>query len=85
MQILLTTAEYNELLEQKKLHEFAQVEGLQELCTRIANTMPVTRRWAKDKPPTPWGCILDDETTPGYCDCCPVDQICPCQHKGWSK
>ena len=85
MQILLTKNEYNALLEQKELREMVQAGQLQDLCTQIANAMPVTRDWEPDKEPRPWGCILDEKRNPGYCDECPVAEICPYPHKGWSK
>lgn len=85
MQILLTQEEYKSLTEQKQLREVVQAGQLQELCTKIANTMPVPRDWATDKTPRPWGCILDENTDPSYCDDCPVDEICPNPHKSWSK
>lgn len=85
MQILLTQEEYAALQEQKQLREIVQAGKLQEICTLAAKHIPVPHDWSDDKTPRPWGCILDKETNPGYCDDCPVDEICPFPSKEWSK
>ena len=56
---------------------------LQGLCTRIADTMPVTF-WGR-KTPRPWGCIITNPGDYGCCDECPVIDICPNDYKEWSK
>lgn len=57
----------------------------QELCTRIADTMPITLGWGIwAKKPEPWGCILTEESE-WYCDACPVKDICPNPDKSLSK
>lgn len=59
---------------------------LQELCTKVACLESITRPWAPNEQPTPWGCILvKDKRHCGYCDCCPVQDVCPYQFKEWSK
>lgn len=90
MMYLLTAEEYSTLLERKAAHEGLERTKLQAVCTRIANELPVVRErysgFASDTPDDrPWGCILDPATQPGYCDQCPVSEICPHPHKEWSK
>ncbi len=86
MQYLLTAEELKALNEKKELHEISQTGKLQELCTLAANHIPVVRPWmGEDAEPEPWGCILDKETDPGYCDDCPMDEACPWPSKHWSK
>jgi hypothetical protein len=84
MMYVLTAEEYSGLLERKAALEGHDRGELQALCTKIANGMPVHRDWAPDNV-SPWGCILDRATNPGYCDDCPVSDICPNPHKEWSK
>jgi len=58
---------------------------LQEICTRVANEMPIKWEWGRNlNPPEPWGCILSKDYE-WYCDQCPVQDICPEPHKEWSK
>lgn len=91
MQYILTQEEYDKLRSLKKqaleLHE----TKLQVLCTKIANEMPVTRSWSKTDT-SPWGCIIhEDDSDPehydnfGYCDQCPVQEICPYEFKRYSQ
>lgn len=89
MQYVLNQAEYDELRAKQKLDLGMQKRKLQKLCTQIADTMPVTVKWYNNGTPTPWGCILTPEGDPQdeehYCDHCPVQDICPLDHKAWSK
>lgn len=82
MQYILSQEEYD-ALKAKQKHELSlERKNLQELCTKIANEMPVDRDWSEDK--EPWGCILTEEGV-GYCDDCPVQTICPYSYKEYSK
>lgn len=85
MQYLLTEAEYNDLKAKKHQFITSEKEELQKICTLAANHIPVAHDWSDDKTPRPWGCILDKDTNPGYCDDCPVARLCPCTRKEWSK
>lgn len=100
MQYILTQEEYDALKEKQKLHLDMQGKKLQELCTKICDTMPVDWGWGgrKGDPENikPWGCILTYEAEAKakgehyyhddwYCDQCPVQDICPHDWKSWSK
>lgn len=84
MQYILTESEYIELTTKKAYEIRMGKTDLQQLCTKIANKMPVSRSW-DDTNCAPWGCILNKVASPGYCDECPVEEICPCENKEWSK
>ena len=87
MQYILTQAEYDELRRAQGVITTAKKSELQKLCTDAANHIPITRDWAPNEPPAPWGCILD-ESSPnhgGYCDDCPAKEVCPHDYKVWSK
>lgn len=92
MQYILSQAEYDDLLSRKRKAEKNQVildmspETLQDMCTHIANVMPVIVRW-RSGPDRPWGCILNKYplTTTHYCDECPVQKLCPNQGKEYSQ
>jgi hypothetical protein len=87
MQYILTQDEYNTLLTKQKLEIKLQKEKLQQLCTKIANTMPVERSW-DDNDRSPWGCILTinkESYDEWFCDDCPVQSICPYEFKNWSQ
>jgi hypothetical protein len=66
---------------------------LQELCTKIADTMPVKWGWGKPDDPKPWGCVITAEKKAEeegyhdewYCDKCPVQDLCPYEGKSYSK
>lgn len=61
---------------------------LQELCRLAARHVPIKYSWSPGMEPKPWGCILDKAGThrnPGYCDECPARNLCPYEHKEWSK
>jgi hypothetical protein len=81
MQYILTEQEYDELVTTKKNKLALQEKELQELCTKIADTMPMRTE------ASPWGCVLTVESNGGewYCDECPVQTICPKRYKHWSK
>lgn len=83
MMYILTEQEYNDLKKTKDLKITKQTKDLQELCTKIAETMPVDWGWG-DRTPKPWGCILSQKDE-WYCDSCPVTSICPNPYKSWSK
>lgn len=85
MQYILTKEEYDELALKKDWRTGLNVtqKRLQELCTKIANEMPVIWGWGGPDP-KPWGCILTEEGE-WYCDKCPVQDICPYLHKEWSQ
>jgi hypothetical protein len=83
MQYILTQEEYDELLARKRHHIELKTAKLQELCTKIADEMPVKWGWGGPDP-KPWGCILSADCG-WYCDQCPVQEICPCDTKDWSQ
>lgn len=82
MKYILTQEELNDL-QQKATHitEDAQ-KILQDLCTRLADLEPVKEGWYAGKP---WGCIHTKKDYEWYCDCCPVQDVCPEPYKNWSK
>lgn len=85
MQYLLTQEEYNKLQnEAARGRELPDDKELQELCTEIANTMPVLLSWRPAEEPKPWGCIITAESV-HYCDYCPAKTICPNKEKHYSK
>ena len=84
MQYVLTQDEYDELVRTQKLDLHMQKDKLQKLCSSIADQMPVSVKWFNEGKPTPWGCVLTSEFE-HYCDHCPVQDICPNEHKEWSK
>lgn len=75
---ILTEAEYRDLKAQQQRELGLSTKKLQELCTKIANTMPVKWGWGEPDP-KPWGCMLTakNEGEEWYCDQCPVQSICP--------
>ncbi|QAX97769.1 hypothetical protein ASswx1_124 [Aeromonas phage Asswx_1] len=100
MQYILTEEEYKELKAVQKRNVMDNKKQLQQLCTKIANTMPIFY-WGKEEADI-WGCIHNEEIDPdewedvtipgkevmhtsGYCDECPVQDICPTEYKRWSK
>lgn len=88
MKYILSEEEYVELINKKQYLEGEVVE-LQNLCMLAAKHIPVPRPWAgEDAKPEPWGCILEDDEDGGYieyCDDCPCTEVCPQEHKSWSK
>ena len=81
MQYILSEEELEELKSTKEYDIKMSKVKLQELCSKIANTMPVEVYWTKT--PEPWGCIIGKHEW--YCDKCPVSKICPYEFKNWSK
>lgn len=80
MQYLLTEKEYLDLTEKRpESHK----KTLQQLCTMVADYMPVNAGW-RPVEPSPWGCILSQKGE-WYCDACPVQKLCPQPSKSWSK
>lgn len=95
MQYLLSEEEYKDLLNRIEEAESKSFDlskkKLQELCTKIADTMPIKCSWDKKREPAPWGCLITRQNDPEdpygewYCDDCPVQDICPYEYKDWSK
>ena len=85
MQILLTEKEYDKLISKNTDYKKKYKETLQKLCTEVALLKPIKLDWAPERDPAPWGCILSKENHSGYCDRCPVEEVCPNEHKEWSK
>lgn len=86
MQYILTADEYAELLNKADRTEVIEQEKVLDLCQMVAKYKPVTVIWrGENAEPEPWGCIMDEESDPGYCDECPVQDWCPYEHKKWSK
>lgn len=84
MQYLLSQEEMDALKARAMRGDAApDKEALQKLCTLAADHAPAYRNWDKDDT-SPWGCILSAQNF-GYCDDCPVKEICPHPHKRWSK
>lgn len=85
MQYILTQEEYDALLQRKEVSLRLSKSKLQQLCSKIADTMPIKRPWARGADPEPWGCILTHKGSLHYCDECPVREICPEGHKEYSQ
>lgn len=83
MQYILSEEEYKALKAEQKRKYNITTKRLQELCTKIANEMPIEWGW-NGPDPKPWGCVLTEESE-WYCDDCPVRDICPSNSKEWSK
>lgn len=84
MQYILTEQEYAELKREQSAKAKVSADRLQEICTLAAQHIPVPCDWSQDKQPRPWGCILANPRS-GYCDDCPVSDVCPNPRKEWSK
>lgn len=85
MMYILTQEEYDRLRGARDMMDKAVTAELQRLCTLAAQHVPVYRSWNTDDM-SPWGCILAPEyKDPSYCDCCPVNQICPSDRKRFSQ
>ena len=82
MQYILSQEEYDDLKNIKKKTIEMQEKKLQELCSKIANTMPAGVSWIGVD--NPWNCVLTVDYE-WYCDSCPVVDICPHPYKEWSK
>ncbi|WP_421885221.1 hypothetical protein [Methylibium sp.] len=85
MQYILSEQEYTALSRDKRSRSSAEKAELQKFCTLAAKHIPIVLKWSPSSPPKPWGCIKDTENPPGYCDCCPAQELCPNEHKEWSK
>lgn len=83
MQYLLTKEEYDNLAEAGEREKKRLRETIQDLCTKVADNMPIEWGWGRPEP-KPWGCILSTKSE-WYCDQCPVEKDCPCTRKEWSK
>ena len=82
MQYILTSDEYKELLDEAD--KAVEPDVLQWLCSLVANHTPIEREWDKGNK-NPWGCILTNNAYYGYCDDCPVAEVCKYHGKRWSK
>lgn len=85
MKYLLDEGEYKELLNMGRERSKELDKKVQELCTMVADHVPVVRSWEKDKPLRPWGCILSEANSCGYCDECPASKLCPYPSKEFSQ
>ena len=81
MQYILSEAEYKALKEKEKEIERRYRDILLGLCVTVSNNMPV-KFWDNEETKI-WGCIKTNEHH-GYCDECPVNDVCPAD-KRWSK
>lgn len=82
MQYILTEDEMEVFRERAMRGDSAPDKvKLQELCTLVADNVPVKDGWYKGKV---WGCILTNKDE-WYCDDCPAQELCPHPHKEWSK
>jgi hypothetical protein len=83
MQYLLSEKEYGELTSRKRVHDVQNKNALANLCFAAAMHIPVTKSWAPESPPKPWGCIHvqgeDDKPQQIYCDECPARAVCPAE------
>lgn len=84
MQYILSQEEYSNLLKKKEENSRLTKKKLQELCTDISDNLPIAITWASGLPKRPWGCIITAKRE-HYCDECPVREICPNDHKNFSK
>jgi len=86
MQYLLSEEEYKNLINNKQAYNADKNKKLQEFCTMVADNLPTTESWFDKKvEPYKWGCILTQHDSEHVCDCCPAEEICPYEHKAWSK
>jgi len=84
MQYLLTQEEYDALRNAGQAEKQQIKDTLQDLCTKVADHMPVMWGWSKNEEAKPWGCILT-RNSDWYCDACPVRKVCPYPRKELSK
>ncbi len=84
MMYILSQEELDDLRRQiKDKIKLPSQAKLQEFCSYVADNFLVPRGWFKGKP---WGCILTvNKDHEWYCDDCPAKDICPHEHKHWSK
>lgn len=83
MQYLLTAEEMSGLEQSRNATIKAREHTINQLCTRIANSEPVSVDWIDGGNPRPWGCIHTVKHE-HYCDACPVQEHCT-QPQEWSK
>lgn len=93
MQFILTEEEYNYLRKQAEdKYSMPNKDTLQRTCSYIADNWKTHKAFTEYDPMTqcmlgemiPWGCILTVDFE-HVCDDCPVQNICPLEHKSWSK
>jgi hypothetical protein len=91
MQYILSEEEMEEVNRLRaEMKTLPSLNLLQKMCTKIADEWPTWTGWDKknpDWPAEPWGCIITrkEEGEEHYCDECPVQNICPEEHKRWSQ
>ena len=86
MQYILSEEELNKLNNQIDNAKSENTMLIQALCIKVCNHMPI-KFWGNKKAKV-WGCIItatDEHPTPGFCDECPVQDVCPYPNKKWSK
>lgn len=87
MQYLLSVEEYKELANKGPKARKEVKAKLQKVCTMACDNIILAEIWGRPFN-EPWGCILtkdDKGNHDEYCDECPVQEECPCEHKEWSK
>lgn len=84
MQYILSQEEYTALLQKQEATLRLSKAKLQQICTDVADNMPIQISWNKGMAKQPWGCIITAKRE-HYCDECPVRGICPNEHKHYSK
>ena len=83
MKYILTQDELESLRMKKSIAKKANKELIQDLCTQVCNHK-IVKFWGSRE--EPWGCILNEKGNgKGYCDECPVQDVCPHEYKKWSK
>ena len=86
MQYLLSEEEYRKLMMAAFDAKAKVAAVVQDLCTRVANHEPVIIDSGDGAThETTWGCLLTTKGADFYCDRCPVQEQCPCDHKAYSK
>ncbi len=84
MQYILSEDEYKDLVRKSEIRKKDCELVIQDLCTKVANNMPVAWSWGDYF--EPWGCVLTKEShDEWYCDECPVQKECPSKLKKYSK
>jgi hypothetical protein len=82
MQYIMSETEYDYYLKKEAIaNKSPDKTALQDLCTKAADSIPLTSGWMQGKP---WGCILTRGDN-WYCDECPALKVCPHPHKHYSK
>ena len=85
MQYLLTQAEFGEIYDKHHKEVNILLVRLQDACTLAAEHVKV--RLDDEEPEEglqPWGCVMVTDGL-SYCDKCPVQKLCPNEHKRYSK